>query len=86
MEQVTSRKVQSCSNSSTSPCILHKSTHIMSNGAHEVPRVGDIWVPYSVRSAYHFTRFFIPKIEVLFQPGDMVLKVEASGLSLQLVC
>jgi len=65
---------------------LHKSTHIVSNGAHEVPRVGDIWILYYARFAYHFTKFFIPKIEVLFQLGDMVFKVEAFGLSLRLVC
>ncbi len=70
MEQAASTKVQSCSSSSsTSPCILHKPTHIVSNGTKEVPRVGDVWVPYSARSLDHFTSFFIPGIEVLFQPS-----------------
>jgi hypothetical protein len=86
MEQATSTKVQSCSNSSTSPRILHKSTHIVSNGAKEVPRVGDIWILYFTRSPGHFTRFFIPGIEILSQLGDRILKVKASGLSSRLVC
>jgi PhoPQ-activated pathogenicity-related protein len=58
----------------------------VSNGAKEVPRVGDIWIPYSARSPNYFTRFFIPKIKVLFQSSDKIFKVEASNLSSQLVC
>jgi hypothetical protein len=53
----------------------------VSDGAKEVPRVGDIWIFYSARSLDHFTRFFIPGIEVLFQLSDGILRVEASGLS-----
>jgi hypothetical protein len=86
MEQTTSTKVKRCSNSSTSSCILHKSTRIVSNGAKEVPRVGNIWISSSAKSLDHFTRFFIPRIEVLFQSGDKILKVEAFGLSSRLVC
>jgi hypothetical protein len=48
----------------------------MLNEAKEVPRVGNIWIPYSVRSLHHFTRFFIPEIEVLSQSGDRILRVE----------
>jgi hypothetical protein len=36
----------------------------MIDGAKEVPRVGDIWIPYSARSPDHFTRFFISEIEI----------------------
>jgi len=86
MEQVASTKVQSCSNNSTSPRILHKSTNIVSDGTKEVPRVGDIWIPYFIRSPDHFTKFFIPEIKILFQLGDRILRVEASGLSSRLVC
>ncbi len=53
----------------------------MSNGAKEDPRVGDIKIPYFARSPNHFTRFFIPGIEILFQSGDKIFRVEASGLS-----
>jgi hypothetical protein len=81
MEQVTGTKVHSCNNTFISPRILHKSTHIVSDGAKEVPRVGDIWIPYYARSHDHFTRFFILRIEVLFQPGYRILRVEAFGLS-----
>jgi hypothetical protein len=86
MEQAAGTKVQSCNSSSTSPRILHKSTYIVSDGAKEVPRVKDVWIPYFARSLDHLTRFFIPKIEVLFQPGDRILKVESSGLSSRFVC
>jgi hypothetical protein len=86
MEQAAGTKVQSYSSNSTSPRTSHKSTHIVSNGAKEVLKVGDIWIPYSIRSPYHFTRFFIFEIEILFQSSDRILRVEASGLSSQLVC
>jgi hypothetical protein len=32
------------------------------------------------------TKFFIPRIEILFQSDDMILGVEASSLSSRLVC
>ncbi len=86
MEQATGTKVQNCSRNSTSPHTLHRSTHIVLDGAKEVFRVGDIWIPYFTRFVYHFTKFFIPKIEVLFQLGDKILRVEALGLSSKLVC
>jgi hypothetical protein len=81
MEQMAGTKMQSCGKNSTSPHTSHKSTHILLNKTKEVPRVGNIWIPYSSRSPNHFTKFFIPEIEVLFQSGDMILKVEASNLS-----
>jgi hypothetical protein len=34
----------------------------------------------------HITKFFIPIIEVLFQAGDRIFRVEALGLSSRLVC
>jgi hypothetical protein len=58
----------------------------VSNGAKEVLRVGDIWIPYFARSLDHFTGFFIFGIEVLFQSGDRILRVETSSLSSRLVC
>jgi hypothetical protein len=62
------RLVQKCriARNSTSPHTSHKSTHILLDGAKEVLGVEDIGIPYSTRSLYHFTKFFIPKIEVLF--------------------
>ncbi len=73
--------VHNYSNSSISFRLLHKSTHIVSDGAKEVPRVGDVWILYSARSFDHFTKFFILGIKVLFQQCDMILRVEAYGLS-----
>jgi hypothetical protein len=86
MEQAVDAQVQNYNNSSTSPCILHGSTHIASNKTKEIFRVGDIWIPHSTRSPNHFTKFFIPGIEVLFQIGDKIFRIEASNLSPQLVC
>jgi len=44
-----------------------------------VPRLGDIWVPKSAVSPNHFTRFYIPGVEYLFQIGDHLLRVEHCG-------
>ncbi len=58
----------------------------MSNKTKEIPKVGDIYIPHSTRSPNHFTKFFIPGIEVLFQANDKILRIEALGLSSRLVC
>ncbi len=42
----------------------------------EIPRVGDIWIPYFTRSLNQFTIFLMFEIEVLFQAGDRIIKVE----------
>ncbi len=44
-----------------------------------VPRIGDVWVPKSVVSPNHFTRFYIPGVEDLFQTRDHLLRVEHRG-------
>jgi len=44
-----------------------------------VPRLGDIWVPKSVVSPNHFTRFYIPGVEDLFQVGDHLVRMEHGG-------
>jgi hypothetical protein len=74
IEQATGAQVQNCNSSSTSP-------HIVSNKTKKIPRVGDIWIHHSMRSLDHFTKFFIPGIEVLFEVGDKILRVEALSLS-----
>ncbi len=50
-----------------------------------VPRLGDIWVPKSVVSPNHFTRFYIPGVEDLYQEGDRVLRVQHSGSCSRLI-
>jgi hypothetical protein len=75
MEQVAGAQVQSCNNSSTSPRTSHRSTHIVLNTTKEIPKVGDISISHFARSLDHFTKFFILGIEVLFQVGDMIIKV-----------
>jgi hypothetical protein len=44
-----------------------------------VPRLGDIWVPKSAVSPNHFTKFYIPSMEDLFQVGDHLVRVEHDG-------
>jgi len=44
-----------------------------------VPRLGDIWVPKSAVSTNHFTRFYIPSVEDLFQIRDHLVRVEHGG-------
>ncbi len=86
MEQTVGAQVQNCNNSFTSPCTSHGSIHIVLDKTKKILRVGDIWIPHSTRSLDHFTKFFILKIEVLFQARVKIFKVEALGLSSRLVC
>jgi len=44
-----------------------------------VLRLGDIWVPKLAMSFNHFTRFYIPVVEDLFQVGDHIVRVEHGG-------
>jgi hypothetical protein len=44
-----------------------------------VPRLGNIWVPKSAVSPNHFTRFYIPGVEDLFQIRDHLVRMEHGG-------
>jgi len=81
MEQIVGTQEQNYNSNSTSLHTSHRSTHIVSDKTKENPRAGDIWVLHFARSPNHFTRFFMPKIEVFFQASDKILKVKALGLS-----
>jgi hypothetical protein len=52
---------------------------------HGVPRLGDIWIPKAAVSPNHFTRFYIPSVEDLFQTGDRFVKVEHAGSRSRLI-
>jgi len=58
---------------------LHRVTPSFAERHRSVPRLGDIWVPKSAVSPNHFTRFYIPGVEDLFQIGDHLVKVEHGG-------
>lgn len=45
----------------------------------EVPQIGDISIPISPIFPNHFSKYFIPSVEDLFQVGDCILKVEDFG-------
>jgi hypothetical protein len=53
------------------------STH-KSKRERQLLKIGDIWILFSHGSLNHFSRFFIPKVEDLFQTRDQVLKLENS--------
>jgi len=59
---------------------LHRVTPSFAERHRNVPRLGDIWVPKSAVSPNHFTRFYIPGVEDLFQIGDHLVRVEHGGL------
>jgi len=44
-----------------------------------VPRLGDIWIPKVVVSPNHFARFYILGVEILFQIGNRLVRVEHAG-------
>jgi hypothetical protein len=56
---------------------LHKDIDIAIAKIGEIPRAGDIWILQCARSPDHFTHFFIPRIENLFQIGDKILTTKA---------
>jgi hypothetical protein len=54
-------------------------TPLFTERQRSVPRLGDIWVPKFTVSPNHFTRFYILGVEVLFQVGDHLVRVEHGG-------
>lgn len=65
---------------------MHRSFVTRFGKINGVPRVEDVWIFNCVASPNHFTHFFIPKVEELFQIGKKTLRLETFGLSLCLVC
>jgi hypothetical protein len=81
MDQLDGIQLHNFTNKSISPPTLHKDTNITILRMKELPKIGNIWIPKCARSPNHFTQFFIPRIEHLFQTRDKLLKIEASGVS-----
>jgi len=79
MEQGDGCQSQSCRRSTTTPHTLRKVTPLFAERQRSVPRLGDIWVPKSAVSLNHFTRFYIPGVEDLFQVGGHLVRVEHGG-------
>jgi hypothetical protein len=50
-----------------------------------VPRLCDVWIPFSPIFPNHFIRFFILEVEDLFMARDRILKVENSGMRSRLI-
>jgi hypothetical protein len=70
---------QSYRHNTTTPHTLRRVTPSFAERQSSVPRLGDIWVPKSAVSPNHFTRFYIPGVEDLFQIGDHLVRVEHGG-------
>ncbi len=51
-----------------------------------VLRVGDLWLPMVAVSPHHKVRFFFPRIDVLFDVGDKVVKVEHARVESKVWC
>jgi len=66
------------------PTLRRVSTH-RSERQKQMPQTSDIWIPFSPISPNHFSRFFIPKVEDLFQIEDQVLRVENFGARSHLI-
>jgi hypothetical protein len=64
---------------------LRKVSPIFAERQHNVPRVGDIWIPKLAVSPNHFIILFIHGVEDLFQEGDRILKVEHGGSRSRLI-
>jgi hypothetical protein len=68
----------------TSPPTFRKVTTQFAKRQCSVPRLGDIWIPKSAISPNHFSRFYIPGVEDLFQIGDRI-RVEHGGSRSRLI-
>jgi len=79
MEQGDECQPQSYRNNTTTPRTLRRVTPSFAERQRSVLRLGDIWVPKSAGSPNHFTRFYILGVEVLFQIGDHLVRVEHCG-------
>jgi len=79
MEQGDGSQSQSYKRSTTTPRTLRRVTLLFVERQRSVPKLGNIWVPKSVVSPNHFTRFYIPGVEDLFQITDRLVKVEHGG-------
>jgi len=79
MERGDGSQFQSYRHNTTTPRTLHRVTPLFAERQRSVPRLGDIWVPKSAVSPNHFTRFYIPSVEDLFQIGDHLVRMEHDG-------
>jgi len=80
MERGDGCQPQSYRRNTTTPRTLRTVTFLFAERQCSVPRLRDIWVPKSTVSPNHFTKFYIPGVEDLFQIGDHLVKVEHGGL------
>ncbi|CAK9257908.1 unnamed protein product [Sphagnum jensenii] len=85
MEREAGYGSRSYRSTSISPPTLRRIAPDRAERQASVPRLGDIWVPKSAVSPNHFTRFYIPGVEDLYQEGDRVLRLQHSGSRSRLI-
>jgi hypothetical protein len=85
MEQGDGGQPQSYRGNITTFHTLRRVSVSLPERQNSVPRLGDVWVPKFVVSPNHFTRFYIPGIEDLFQVGDHLLRVEHCGSRFRII-
>jgi hypothetical protein len=85
MEQTDGCPFHSYRCNTTTSHTLRRVTPIFVERQRSVPRLGDIWIPKSPVSTNHFARFYIPRVEDLFQVGDCIVRVEHAGSRSRLI-
>jgi len=81
MDQEVDKSQSGSNTNSISQPTLYNDHRFIFLKIEKLPKVEDIWVSHYAKYLHHFTCFFIPNIEVLFQARDKILKVESSGQS-----
>jgi hypothetical protein len=61
------------------PTLCRVSMHY-SERQRQMPRLSDVWIPFSTISPNHFIKFFNLGVEDLFMAGDRILGVENSRM------
>ncbi len=77
MDQEADKLQRKFNTSSISQLALYNDSRFIFLRIEKLPKVGDIWVPHYAKSLDHFTCFFLPSIEILFQTRDKIFRVES---------
>jgi hypothetical protein len=85
MEQTDGYPSHNYRRNTTTSHTWHRVTPIFAERWHNVPKLGDIWVPKSPVLPNHFPRLYIPGVEDLFEVGDRIIRVEHGGSRSRLI-
>jgi hypothetical protein len=79
MEQGDAGRPQSYKGNIITPHTLCRVSPLVLERQHNVPRIGNIWIPKLSTSPNHFIKLYIFGVEDLFQNGDHLFRVEHCG-------